>query len=103
MASTAGTASPSGGARAPRQVSLLGLAAAAAALAAALLTARAAGAGEDDAVQTFVLVFSSIVIEALPFVLMGAFVAAAIAVYVPSASSTGSPASRCRCSCPASP
>jgi uncharacterized protein len=73
----------SGRARASRPVSPVGLAAAAAAVVAALLAARAAGAGENDAVETFVLVFSSIVIEALPFVLMGALVAAGIAVLVP--------------------
>jgi uncharacterized protein len=44
---------------------------------------RAAGLGEVDSVQTFVLIFSSIVVEALPFVLLGALVSAAIAVYVP--------------------
>lgn len=81
MASSA--SSPSGEARTPRNVSLLGLAAAAGAIAALLLAARAAGAGDDAAIQTFVLVFSSIVIEALPFVLMGALVAATLAVYVP--------------------
>jgi uncharacterized membrane protein YraQ (UPF0718 family) len=44
---------------------------------------RAAGWGEVDSVETFVLIFSSIVVEALPFVLLGALVSGAIAVYVP--------------------
>jgi uncharacterized protein len=84
VASTAPTlSSPPGDARTPRNVSLLGLGAATVAVAAALLAARAAGAGESPAIQTFVLVFSSIVIEALPFILVGALVAAAIAVFVP--------------------
>ena len=38
---------------------------------------------ETAAVQTFVLVFASIAIEALPFILLGTAVSAAIAVYVP--------------------
>jgi hypothetical protein len=84
MAWTLETASSSPGeARVPRNVSLLGLGAAAVAIAAALLSARAAGAGDSPAIQTFVLVFSSIVIEALPFILLGALVSAAIAVFVP--------------------
>jgi uncharacterized protein len=44
---------------------------------------RAAGLGEVDEIETFVLIFSSIVVEALPFILLGALVSAAIAVYVP--------------------
>ena len=43
---------------------------------------RLAGAGEVAAVETFVLIFTSIVVEALPFVLLGAAVSAVIAVYV---------------------
>ena len=60
--------------------------AAALVLAAAILVAlygRAAGWGDVDSVETFVLIFSSIVVEALPFVLLGALVSGAIAVYVP--------------------
>jgi uncharacterized membrane protein YraQ (UPF0718 family) len=44
---------------------------------------RAAGAADVPEVETFVLIFASIVIEALPFVLLGALVSAAIGVYVP--------------------
>lgn len=47
------------------------------------IVGRAAGLGEVDEVETFVLIFSSIVVEALPFILLGALVSAAIAVYVP--------------------
>ncbi len=43
---------------------------------------RVTGAGESAAVETFVLIFTSIVVEALPFVLLGAAVSAVIAVYV---------------------
>jgi uncharacterized protein len=45
--------------------------------------ARASGVGEIDSVETFVLIFSSIVVEAIPFILLGALVSGAIAVYVP--------------------
>jgi uncharacterized protein len=44
---------------------------------------RAAGLGQVDEVETFSLIFSSIVVEALPFILLGALASAAIAVYVP--------------------
>jgi uncharacterized membrane protein YraQ (UPF0718 family) len=44
--------------------------------------ARAAGVGNIPQVETFVLVFASIVIEALPFILLGAAVSALIQVYV---------------------
>jgi hypothetical protein len=64
-----------------RTAVLFGLAGAVAA-ATALLLARGTLA-EIDAVQTFVLVFASIAIEALPFILLGTAVSAAIAVYVP--------------------
>jgi uncharacterized membrane protein YraQ (UPF0718 family) len=51
----------------------------------ALVTAIAwaADVGDSPAIETFLLVFSSIVIEALPFILLGALASAAIAVYVP--------------------
>jgi uncharacterized membrane protein YraQ (UPF0718 family) len=49
----------------------------------AALGARALGLGRNDVVETFVLILCSIVIEALPFILLGALVSAAIAVYVP--------------------
>jgi uncharacterized membrane protein YraQ (UPF0718 family) len=53
-------------------------------LAATLALALALRAFQDAAVvETFVLVFTSIVIEALPFILLGAIVSGAIAVYVP--------------------
>lgn len=44
---------------------------------------RLASLGEVPAVATFVLIFTSLVVEALPFVLMGALVSAVIEVYVP--------------------
>lgn len=59
------------------------LAALAALIAAAVVGLRVAGLGELAAVETFVLIFASIVIEALPFVLLGALVSAAIEVWVP--------------------
>jgi uncharacterized protein len=43
---------------------------------------RAAGLSDVPQVETFVLVFASIVIEALPFILLGAAVSALIEVYV---------------------
>ena len=54
-----------------------------AAAVAAVTLVRATGLGESAQVETFVLVFTSIVVEALPFVLLGALVSAAIEVYVP--------------------
>ena len=59
---------------------LFGVAGLAAGLVALLLAGRV---GAPAAVQTFVLIFTSIVIEALPFVLLGALVSALIEVYVP--------------------
>jgi uncharacterized protein len=50
---------------------------------AAVVLARLAGLEDAAATETFVLVFTSIVVEALPFVLLGALVAAVIQVYVP--------------------
>jgi uncharacterized membrane protein YraQ (UPF0718 family) len=41
------------------------------------------GLGNVPAAGTFVLIFTSLVVEALPFVLMGALASAAIEVYVP--------------------
>jgi uncharacterized protein len=49
----------------------------------ATVTASAAGVGHVPAFETFSLIFTSIVIEALPFILLGALVSAAIAVLVP--------------------
>jgi uncharacterized membrane protein YraQ (UPF0718 family) len=47
------------------------------------LVARALGVGGVSQVGTFALIFTSIVVEALPFVLLGALVSAVIEVYVP--------------------
>lgn len=47
------------------------------------LGARTLGLTESAALQTFTIIFSAIVIEALPFILLGALVSAAIEVYVP--------------------
>lgn len=49
----------------------------------AVATIRLTGAGDGAAVQNVVLVFASIVMEALPFVLLGAFVSGLIEVFVP--------------------
>jgi uncharacterized protein len=46
------------------------------------VTSSAAGLGHVPAFETFALIFSSIVIEALPFILLGALVSAALAVFV---------------------
>jgi uncharacterized membrane protein YraQ (UPF0718 family) len=48
-----------------------------------VVTASAAGLAHGAAAQTFLLIFSSIVIEALPFILVGALASAAIAVFLP--------------------
>jgi uncharacterized protein len=48
-----------------------------------VVAARLAGLDGSSRVQEFVLVFASIVIEAVPFILAGALVSALIAVYVP--------------------
>jgi uncharacterized protein len=48
----------------------------------AVLAARAAGLADVPAVTTLGVIFTSIVIEALPFILLGALVSAAIAVFV---------------------
>lgn len=47
-----------------------------------LLSGRLAGATGFAAAQTFTIIFTAIVVEALPFVLLGAFASAAIEVYV---------------------
>jgi uncharacterized protein len=49
----------------------------------ATVTASAAGVGGVPEFETFALIFGSIVIEALPFILLGALVSAALAVFVP--------------------
>jgi uncharacterized membrane protein YraQ (UPF0718 family) len=62
----------------------LGTALAAAGLAAAVVTtARLVGAGQHARLEEFALVFVSIVVEALPFILLGAVVSSLIAVYAP--------------------
>jgi uncharacterized protein len=48
-----------------------------------VVVASATGLGRGAAAQTFLLIFSSIVIEALPFILLGALASAAIAVFLP--------------------
>lgn len=58
-------------------------AALAAILVALLLAGRVLGLEDIPAAGTFVLIFTSLVVEALPFVLMGALVSAIIEVYVP--------------------
>ena len=55
---------------------------AAALLAVAVALARSSGIARVAAVETFVVIFTSIVVEALPFVLLGALVSALIEVYV---------------------
>lgn len=47
-----------------------------------LLSGRLAGATSFAAAQTFTIIFTAIVVEALPFILLGAFASAAIEVYV---------------------
>jgi uncharacterized membrane protein YraQ (UPF0718 family) len=49
----------------------------------ALLLIGRVGVDDIPAAGTFVLIFTSLVVEALPFVLMGALVSAVIEVYVP--------------------
>jgi uncharacterized protein len=49
----------------------------------AVLLARAAGAADSEVIGTFGVIFTSIVVEALPFILIGAAASAAIAVFVP--------------------
>lgn len=47
-----------------------------------LAVGRASGVGQDAGFETFTLIFTAIVVEALPFVLLGALVSAFIEVYV---------------------
>jgi uncharacterized membrane protein YraQ (UPF0718 family) len=62
----------------PASIPLAGLA-----LVVAVLAARFGGLGDLAVAETFVVIFASIVMEALPFVLLGATVSAAIEVFVP--------------------
>lgn len=48
-----------------------------------VLAVRVTGAGEAPAVEIFALIATSIIVEALPFVLLGSLVSALIEVYVP--------------------
>jgi uncharacterized membrane protein YraQ (UPF0718 family) len=66
-----------------RGVRLRTWAAAAAVIALLVALLRTSGLGDNQSAQTFTLVFTAIVAEALPFVLLGAFAAALLEVYVP--------------------
>ncbi|MDQ3941160.1 MAG: permease, partial [Actinomycetota bacterium] len=46
------------------------------------VTARLSGFADGPATQTFTVIFTAVVVEALPFVLLGATVSAAIEVFV---------------------
>ena len=50
---------------------------------AAVIAARTVGVAESETLATFGVIFTSIVVEALPFILLGAAASAAIAVWVP--------------------
>jgi uncharacterized membrane protein YraQ (UPF0718 family) len=52
-------------------------------VAAAIVAGRLADVGRLDAAQSFVLIFTAIVVEAVPFILIGAMAGALIEVYVP--------------------
>ena len=52
-----------------------------------VVVARSSGLAENEALGTFGVIFTSIVVEALPFILLGAAASAAIAVFVPARSS----------------
>jgi uncharacterized membrane protein YraQ (UPF0718 family) len=67
----------------PRRIPLWAAGAAFWAVVLAVVAARAANLGELPAVATFAVIFTSIMVEALPFVLIGALVSATVAVYVP--------------------
>ena len=49
----------------------------------AVVLARAAGVADNAEIGTFGVIFTSIVVEALPFILIGAIASAAIAAFVP--------------------
>lgn len=49
---------------------------------AVLVLGRAVGAADAAQVQTFTIIFIAIVVEALPFIMLGAFVSGIVAVYV---------------------
>ena len=85
MARAAASAPPavSAGERPPPVVPLWAVAAAFWTAVAAIVLARAAGAPDNEVIGTFGVIFTSIVVEALPFILIGAAASAAIAVFVP--------------------
>jgi hypothetical protein len=66
-----------------RRRSSLGGWGAAAVLIALILVFRTLGLGQHPSAQTFAVVFTAIVVEALPFVLLGASTSALLEVYVP--------------------
>ena len=67
-----------------KKIPTAGVLAALAALAAVgVVAGSAAGVASSPRAQTFVVIFTSIVVEALPFVLLGALVSALIEIYVP--------------------
>lgn len=68
---------------APPRTSWTYLAAAAAALVTVALALNVIDPSRVPALQNFLLVFSSLLIEAMPFILLGALVSAAIEVFVP--------------------
>jgi uncharacterized protein len=68
---------------APRRQVAVGGWAAAVGAAAVVAVLRLLGIADDPAAQSFALVFTAIVVEALPFVLLGALVSALLEVYVP--------------------
>jgi uncharacterized membrane protein YraQ (UPF0718 family) len=77
------TASSGTAVREPVRVPLWGVTAAFWLAVALVLAARSAGLADIPAVTTLGVIFTSIVVEALPFILIGAVVSAAIAVWVP--------------------
>jgi uncharacterized protein len=72
-----------GAPREPRFVPLWAVSAALWLIVLLIVIARHAGLANVPAVATFGVIFTSIVIEAMPFILLGAIVSALIAVYVP--------------------
>ena len=80
---TASAASSADAARAPLRVPLWAVTAAFWLFVGAVLVGRSLGLADIPAVTTLGVIFTSIVVEALPFILVGALVSAAIAVWVP--------------------
>jgi uncharacterized membrane protein YraQ (UPF0718 family) len=70
-------------ARKPREIPLWAAALGFWSLVAAIVAFRRSGAADQVDLATFALVFASIAIEALPFILLGAIVSAAMAAFVP--------------------